>query len=469
MAIKSNFPLSEKSVEEFVRILVPEGVGLDIEGESSYKDGKVTVEVFIDGKKGTLTEDILEDKIEDQKVIMLKGAILKAFEKHYPWGSLVGVRPTKMTRRFIQMGYSKERVKELLSNMYLVTDEKIELLMSVIETEEKLLNKSRMNMYIGIPFCPSKCRYCSFASYEINSSLGRFYKGFVETLLEEIELVGELSKEKGYKYESLYIGGGTPSTLTAEDTERVLKKIHDSIDLSYLKEFTFEAGREDSITIEKLEILKKYGVDRVSLNPQTFNEKTLKSLNRHFNRENFDAIYKEIKRLGFILNMDIILGLPGETVEDIFHTLEELEKYDIENLTVHSLAKKKGSPLYHTNFEESEVERVLVEGKIAKLIEKKGMKPYYMYRQKNSLDWGENVGYSIPGAESRFNIEMIEENQQTMGLGGGAISKAIHKESEYIDQIERLVNPKDPALYIAEMKIRHKKKIEFFSEHNYGG
>lgn len=463
MAIVTNFPLSEKSVEEFVRILLPEGVGKDIKGEAFYVDGNLKMEVEIDGKKAEMIEENLESLVEDQKVIMLKGTLLKAYNKHYPWGSLVGVRPTKMTRRFLNMGFSRDRVEKLLSNMYIVTKEKIDLLMKVLDTELELLNKDGMNMYIGIPFCPSKCRYCSFASYEIGSTLGRFYPKFVETLLEEIKLVGELSKDKGYKYESLYVGGGTPSILTAEDTEKVLKAVHENIDLSNLKEFTFEAGREDAITREKLEILKKYGVDRVSLNPQTFKEKTLDDLNRKFNRKHFDEVYRDIKELGFILNMDIILGLPGESIEDIFNTLSELKKYDIENLTVHSLAKKKGSPLYHENFEESEVERVLVEGEISRLVKEKGLEPYYMYRQKNSLDWGENVGYSKPGCESRFNIEMIEENQQTMGLGGGAISKAIHKETEYIDQIERLVNPKDPALYIAEMKIRHEKKIKLFS------
>lgn len=462
MTIEINFPLSEKSVEEFVRILLPEGVGKNIKGKASYVDNKIKIEVEINGKKGILEEENLENKIEDQKIIMLKGAILKAYNKNYPWGSLIGVRPTKMTRRFFKMGYSKERVKALLSNMFLITQEKIDFLMSVIETEEKLLNKEARNMYIGIPFCPSKCRYCSFASYEINSSLGKFYSGFVETLLEEIALVGKFSKENNFKYESIYVGGGTPTTLNERDLKKVLEKITEEIDLSNLKEFTFEAGREDSITREKLEILKKYGVNRVSLNPQTFNEKTLKDLNRNFNRKNFDKIYKDIKELEFILNMDIIIGLPGESIRDIFYTLEELEKYEIENLTVHSLAKKKGSKLYRENFQESEVERGLVEKKIRELVKKKGMKPYYMYRQKNSLDWGENAGYSIPGFESRFNIEMIEENQETMGLGGGAISKIIKDESEYIAQIERIVNPKDPALYIAEMKMRHKKKVESF-------
>lgn len=464
MSVVTNFPLSEKSLEEFVRIMLPKEVGKDIKGEVSYKGNKIIVKAEIDGKEAIMEEENLEHIIEDQNLIMLKGGLLKALNKNYPWGSLIGVRPTKMTRRLMQMGFSKERVTKLLNNMYLANLDKIDLLMRVIETEERLLNKDAMNMYIGIPFCPSKCRYCSFASYEINSSLGRFYPKFVETLLEEIELVGELSKNKGYKYESLYIGGGTPSILTEEDTEKVLKAVHKNIDLSNLKEFTFEAGREDAITKRKLEILKEYGVDRVSLNPQTFKEQTLKDLNRTFNREHFDEVYRDIKEIGFILNMDLILGLPGESVEDILSTLNELKKYDIENLTVHALAKKKGSPLYHEDFEESEVERMLVENAISELVKRKGMEPYYMYRQKNSLDWGENVGYSIPGFESRFNIEMIEENQQTMGLGGGAISKAIHKETEYIDQIERLVNPKDPALYIAEMKMRHNKKIKLFSK-----
>ncbi|MEG1582909.1 MAG: radical SAM protein, partial [Cetobacterium sp.] len=318
-------------------MLLPEGMGKDIKGEVSYSQNKIKITVEIDGKIGVLEEENLENIVEDQGVIMLKGALLKAYKKNYPWGSLIGVRPTKMTRRFLQMGFTKERVEKLLSNMYLATKEKIDLLMKVIETEEKLLNKEATNMYIGIPFCPSKCRYCSFASYEIGSALGRFYPKFVETLLEEIKLVGELSKEKNFKYESLYIGGGTPSTLTLEDTERILEAIHENIDLSNLKEFTFEAGREDAITREKLEILKKYGVDRVSLNPQTFKEQTLKELNRTFNREHFDEIYRDIKELGFILNMDIILGLPGESVEDILSTLNELRKYNMENLTVHSL------------------------------------------------------------------------------------------------------------------------------------
>ncbi|MGL6113854.1 MAG: coproporphyrinogen III oxidase [Cetobacterium sp.] len=464
MLISSNFKISEASLKEFIRILVPEGVGKDLNIFGENCGDKIRVSVEIDGKKGSLEYKNIEKYIEDQKFIMAKSAILKAYGKEYPWGGLIGVRPTKMTRRFFMNDFSEEEVKDILRGIYLAKEDKINLVIDVLKIEEKLLNREAMNMYIGIPYCPSKCRYCSFASYEVNSKLGKFFPEFVDTLIEEIKILGAFSKEKKIKYESIYIGGGTPSTLSEDHLEKVLEALHKYVDLSNLKEFTFEAGREDSITKEKLLIMKKYGVDRVSLNPQTFNENTLEKLNRKFNRENFDKIYNYIKEIGFILNMDIILGLPGEELSDILNTLEELRKYDMENLTVHSLAVKKGSILYRDDFEASKVERETVEFRIQEIVKEKNMHPYYMYRQKNSLDWGENVGYSKPGFESRFNIEMIEENQSTMGLGGGAITKLVVPETELIDQIERLVNPKDPFHYIQEMVERNEKKKELFSK-----
>jgi oxygen-independent coproporphyrinogen-3 oxidase len=319
---------------------------------------------------------------------------------------------------------------------------------------------------VGIPFCPTKCKYCSFASYEIGSAVGdRFYNGFVTTLLEEIELTGELIRDNEMRVESIYIGGGTPSTLSEEDLERVLVSLRENIPFENVREFTFEAGREDSITDKKLEIAKSFGVDRVSLNPQTFNEVTLKNLNRAFNRENFDRCYKKIKELGFIINMDLILGLPGEGEKDISATIDEIRKYDIENLTIHSLALKKASHLYkEEDLEITDLDRERVEGKIKELLIEKDMHPYYLYRQKNSANWGENVGYSKLGFESIFNIEMIEENQSTIGLGGGAITKKITREDSNRDNVERVINPKDPATYIREMRERFNEKVKLFSK-----
>lgn len=258
------------------------------------------------------------------------------------------------------------------------------------------------------------------------------------------------------------MGGGTPTTLSEKDLERVLIQINRHLDMSNIKEFTLEAGREDSLTEKKFYLAKEYGVDRISLNPQTFNEETLAKVNRRFNRENFDKFFKLGKELGFIINMDLIIGLPDESTEDILYTLNEVEKYDIDNLTVHSLAFKRASNLFKEDKSRKEIDREVIENRIKDLVASKEMSPYYMYRQKNIMEWGENVGYSKEGKESIFNIEMIEENQSTMGLGGGAITKIVLEEGDGKDYIERIVNPKDPALYIREMKERMESKCKLF-------
>ena len=404
----------------------------------------------------------LENKIEDQILTMCKISLLKLLNKNYAWGSLMGVRPTKVLRRLLINGCNYEEARKILKDFYLVTDDKINLMETVVKKELELLDKEHINLYLGIPFCPTKCKYCSFASYEIGGGVGRFYNDFVEALLKEIQIIGDFLKTYNKKVSSIYFGGGTPSTLTEIDLERVLKKLLENIDMSDVKEFTFEAGREDSLNIEKLEIMKKYSVDRISLNPQSFNLETLKRVNRRFNRENFDLIFKEAKKLGFIINMDLIIGLPEETTEEILDTLAQLNAYDIDNLTTHCLAFKRASKLFKESQERNSIDRALIEEHIQEIVKEKEMKPYYMYRQKNIIEWGENIGYSKEGKESIFNIEMIEENQNTMALGGGGISKIVIEERNGIDYIERYVNPKDPALYIRELDKRCKEKIEMF-------
>ncbi len=482
--------------------------------------------------------------------------LLLLFDKVYPWGALVGVRPTKLIRRYLIMGYTYDEIDEILEKLYFVFPEKRKLLIEVVKKENEYLNPKGVNMYVGIPYCPTRCKYCSFASYEINSKLGNYYDDFVKTLIEEIRLTGEMLKDKDVKIESLYFGGGTPSILKEKDLKNILEELYKNIDLNHLKEFTFEAGREDTLTKEKLEILKEMKVDRVSLNPQTFNEKVLKELNRNFDKKHFDEMFEEIKKLGFVVNMDFIIGLPGESVEDILNTFETVKGYDIDNLTIHFLAIKNGSTLFVVNmdfiiglpgesvedilntfetvkgydidnltihflaikngstliknkYRITEIENQRIEDKIREVVEEKNLKPYYLYRQKNSMNWGENLGYSIEGKESIFNIEMIEENQSTIGLGGGAISKkvemiensmnwgenlgysiegkesifniemieenqstiglgggAISKKVEMIDEtrfsIVRYINPKDPYMYICELKDRMKQKEELF-------
>ena len=398
----------------------------------------------------------------DQKTVMVKAGLLLLFDKVYPWGALVGVRPTKLIRRYLIMGYTYDEIDEILEKLYFVFPEKRKLLIEVVKKENEYLNPKGVNMYVGIPYCPTRCKYCSFASYEINSKLGNYYDDFVKTLIEEIKLTGEMLKDKDVKIESLYFGGGTPSILKEKDLKNILEELYKNIDLSHLKEFTFEAGREDTLTKEKLEILKEMKVDRVSLNPQTFNEKVLKELNRNFDKKHFDEMFREIKRLGFVVNMDFIIGLPGESVEDILNTFETVKGYDIDNLTIHFLAIKNGSTLIKNKYRITEIENQRIEDKIREVVEEKNLKPYYLYRQKNSMNWGENLGYSIEGKESIFNIEMIEENQSTIGLGGGAISKKVEMIDETRFSIVRYINPKDPYMYICELKDRMKQKEELF-------
>ena len=442
--------------------LLEDKILFDIQREENLIKIKVSSENL--NKNTEFSYIDLENKIEDQILTMCKISLLKLLDKNYAWGSLMGVRPTKVLRRLLINGCDYDEARKILKDFYLVTDDKINLMETVVKKELELLDKEHINLYLGIPFCPTKCKYCSFASYEIDIFSLFLIFFHLNCLLYLLQIVGDFLKTYSKKVSSIYFGGGTPSTLTEEDLERVLKKLLENIDMSDVKEFTFEAGREDSLNIEKLEIMKKYSVDRISLNPQSFNLETLKRVNRRFNKENFDLIFKEAKKLGFIINMDLIIGLPEETTEEILDTLAQLNAYDIDNLTIHCLAFKRASKLFKESQERNSIDRALIEEHIQEIVKEKEMKPYYMYRQKNIIEWGENIGYSKEGKESIFNIEMIEENQNTMALGGGGISKIVIEERNGIDYIERYVNPKDPALYIRELDKRCKEKIEMFKK-----
>ena len=463
MEIRLDFEAKENTIYEFKKVLLPEE-DIDILEVKTIEENKdyISLELSCGNRKKIFTLKNYTDRMVDQKTVMVKAGLLLLFDKVYPWGALVGVRPTKLIRRYLIMGYTYDEIDEILEKLYFVFPEKRKLLIEVVKKENEYLNPKGVNMYVGIPYCPTRCKYCSFASYEINSKLGNYYDEFVKTLIEEIRLTGEMLKDKDVKIESLYFGGGTPSILKEKDLKNILEELYKNIDLSHLKEFTFEAGREDTLTKEKLEILKEMKVDRVSLNPQTFNEKVLKELNRNFDKKHFDEMFEEIKRLGFVVNMDFIIGLPGESVEDILNTFETVKGYDIDNLTIHFLAIKNGSTLIKNKYRITEIENQRIEDKIREVVEEKNLKPYYLYRQKNSMNWGENLGYSIEGKESIFNIEMIEENQSTIGLGGGAISKKVEMIDETRFSIVRYINPKDPYMYICELKDRMKQKEELF-------
>lgn len=411
-----------------------------------------------DGKKILKKYLNIQKKINDLKIVMLKTALLDIFEKKYKWGSLIGVRPTKLIRKmYTNMDYTE--IKEHLINLYMVDEEKANFLIDTAKNSEKYLNEKYINIYIGIPFCPTKCTYCSFASYIIEGKYLEIYKEFLKKIKNEIAVIGKNIKENNLKVESIYIGGGTPTILSFSELEELFECIEKNIEKKYIKEVTLEAGRIDTIDIDKLMLAKKYGINRISLNPQTFNEDTIKKINRYWDKNKFEEIYMNAKNMEFIINMDFIIGLPEETTEDILKTFEILNNYNPENLTVHVLALKKASHLYKKGHEISKIDYEKIQNKINEYIKQKNMKPYYMYRQKNSIEGGENIGYALKDKECIFNIEMIEENQDTIGIGGGAITK-IFKNGELI----RNINPKDPSVYVKEYDERIIKKIKLIKE-----
>ena len=456
--IRADFGFSKTAFVDFIKIMIPEAEGVKFSAVTKVEsEEKIELEIEGNGKKLVIINKNYNEFVDEQKVVMFKTGIMKMYGKNPRWGSLIGVRPTKLLLKMAAKGAEFNCAREILAELYMVSEDKIKLLESVVKTEMKYLNKSGVNVYIGVPYCPTRCSYCSFASYEKKGKHKEAYEEFVIKLLEEIESTGKFAKEKEIKIESIYIGGGTPTVLSEDELDKVLNKTAESFEIEKLKEFTVEAGRVDTITNKKLEILKKYGVTRISLNPQTFKSKTLENIGRNYNWEKFKEYNNRAKELGFIVNMDLIAGLPDETTEDIVNTLDELKKYNPDNFTVHMLAIKRGSKLIEKGHTPVIVDYDIIEKKIENTAEELKMKPYYMYRQKNSIDEGENRGYSVEGKESLFNIEMIEENQNTLGIGGGAISKIITDK-----EIIRVINPKDPIQYVKEFEERMKKKFDMF-------
>ena len=472
--IISNIDINKNKLEEFVRVLLPEYYEI----LSENTDKKICIDVneslhLITEKSSVIIGDRTVKEIEisyekighdyfDQAEVMAKTSLLKLSgkEREYKWGALIGVRPTKIAGRFLNMGLSYEKIADILKNIYFVSEEKIKLLLDIVKRQGKYLDRETIGIYIGVAFCPTKCTYCSFPAYLLKGKYAERYDEYIKSLYRETSEIGKFAQEQKLKINTIYIGGGTPSILSAEKIEKLLITVKENYDLQNLREFTFEAGRIDTLDREKLQILRKYGVDKISINPQSFNEKTLKLVNRYHNREEFDNVYSIAKEIGLKINMDLILGLPGETTEDILHTLEELEKYNPENLTIHNLAIKNASRLNKENYRhyiELDYERIF--DKISEVTESKKLNPYYMYRQKNSFQWGENLGYSVEGEESVYNIEMIEENKTVIGIGAGAITKLIHyNEKEKRNSIKRLVNPKDPLVWVNELPVRLEEK-----------
>ena len=400
-----------------------------------------------------------------EKKNLLKQLIYQCLSAHLgkelPWGTLTGIRPTKIPMSMLEEQKADDQIMDYMKKTYYISEEKGRLGIEIAKREKALLSslhyKDGYSLYIGIPFCPTTCLYCSFTSYPICAWKERV-GDYLDALEREMAYVAEAYRDK--ILDTVYIGGGTPTTLEPEELERLLTAVSSYFDLSGIQEYTVEAGRADSITREKLQVLKRHNITRISVNPQTMKEETLKLIGRKHSVEQVREAFALARAEGFDnINMDIILGLPGETEADVRYTAEEIKKLHPDSLTVHSLAIKRASKMNQW-IEENGMETLHNTERTmdiaSKAAEAMGMEPYYLYRQKNMSGNFENVGYAKPGKYGIYNILIMEEMQTIAALGAGSISKAVYPDG----RIERTDNVKDAGLYIdrIEEMIERKKK-----------
>lgn len=362
------------------------------------------------------------------------------------WGILTGVRPSKLFNQLVRdNGF--ETASRLMKDEYYLSERKVKLLQDIYTVQKGVVSdedRYACGVYIGIPFCPSRCLYCSFTSNVISKEKATAYMAALE---KEISETKRIMDREGLYAESVYIGGGTPSSLDDEDFEKLLSLTKKHFINQKTVEWTVEAGRPDTITRSKLELIEKYGANRISINPQTMKDETLKTIGRHHSSQQIIEAYNMAREFPFIVNMDLICGLPNETAEDFENTLTSILKMNPDNITVHTLAVKKASKLIEIEPEFAFKQAKVVEDMlgIASELLSKEYKPYYMYRQKHMAGNFENVGYCKNNTASLYNIRIMEENQSIIALGAGGISK-IYYPAE--NRLERVANVSNYEIYI---------------------
>lgn len=437
---------------------------LDVDEERDRAE--VTVSAQADGEEleGTYARPLSSRTGDDRRRVLkraLGAGLVKVLERitglKQPWGTLTGIRPTKLMHNLL-LQYEPEEAKRLIQEEYFVTEEKAQLLTDVALRQLKVIpdlhtiNRDEVSIYIGIPFCPTKCAYCTFPAYDIRGNNGSV-EGFLNGLHYEIREIGKWLKDIGLGITTIYWGGGTPTSIEAEQMDELFQTIYDSFPkMHQLRELTVEAGRPDTITPKKLQVMKKWKVDRISINPQSFTQRTLDEIGRHHTVTETIETFKLAREMGMgNINMDLIIGLPNEGLAELKHSLAETEKLMPESLTVHTLSFKRASNMTKNKDRYHVADRKEIRDMMEEAVEwtkRRGYVPYYLYRQKNILGNLENVGYSLEGKESLYNILMMEERQTVIGLGCGAVSKVVFPDSgDHPPKVERLPNPKEPYHY----------------------
>lgn len=476
MKVALNKENYEYDVRSLVQSFYPGVMAIIKTKEAFAAQGEVPdIEIELEGGRATVAY-----AGEDAQLMMGSGVDAKEYKKAFkrflysilkehtgkdlPWGALIGIRPTKIAMDLLRQGAQEESIYDILRTKYLVSEEKSRLCIEIAQREKAILDtltpEKGYSLYIGIPFCPSTCLYCSFTSYPI-SVFEKKADAYLDALFKEIDFVKE--HMRGRVLDTIYIGGGTPTSLSAERLERLLHKLEECFDLASLKEFTVEAGRADSITREKLQVIRAHHVTRISVNPQTMKDETLKLIGRHHNAQQVIDAFHMAREEGFDnINMDLILGLPGEGPEDVRYTMEQLASLDPDNITVHSLAIKRASKLGAFIKEKgidvlrNTDETMEIATQAARQL---GMHPYYLYRQKNMSGNFENTGFAKDGKNGIYNILIMEEVQSIVACGAGTVSKRVYPDG----RIERCDTVKDVDLYISKIDEMIRRKEELFA------
>jgi oxygen-independent coproporphyrinogen-3 oxidase len=401
----------------------------------------------------------------------IKKQLYQLLEAHYApmskWGILVGIRPVKIVHELLDQGFSPAYIRAQLSEDYLIQDEKVELMMAIAARERPHLfpvDPDRLSLYICIPFCPTRCLYCSFPSNDVRKK-GGLMAPYVAKLIEEVKATAAAVVNSGKAVDCIYIGGGTPTSLSAAHLTQLLEAIAENFDLTKVAEFTVEAGRPDTVDLEKLSVMKQFGVDRICVNPQTMNDSTLVKIGRAHNAAAIGEMMQMVRQVGFkVVNMDLIMGLPDETTEDSIETVKAVLAMAPENVTLHTLAVKRASRLN----EHLEAVELAHDDTVAAMmataddmLRETGLTPYYMYRQKKMIGHLENVGYAAEGCESLYNMRIMEERHTIIALGAGAVSKICHPAE---NRFERVANFKGVEDYLNRFEEVLARKASAFSE-----
>ena len=433
------------------------------------------IDQFIMPTQYKLFEDGLDN---DKEIIDLKSALMgeskddikrEIFHKlsastglRPEWGILTGIRPVKLCGELIDT-HGIDEARRILRNEYLIDDGKIDMITKMYNYQIASFGKAEDNsvgMYIGIPFCPTRCLYCSFISSQAENEK---LEAYVDALISEIKAIGTRLDDSEFHIESLYIGGGTPTTLNESQLNRLLDAINLHLDIANTKEYTIEAGRPDTINLEKLKIIKAHGCERISINPQSMKPETLITIGRSHTPLEIEKAFELAHSLDFnSINADLIAGLPGEDLSDFDASLEKIIGLGADNITVHSLAVKRASrlkdedPAFH--YKQSNITNSMT-AKGFETLCNRGFEPYYLYRQKHMAGAGENIGYCKPGKAGLYNIRIMDEHQSILALGAGAISKRFYPEE---NRLERIPNVSNIGHYINRLDEMIERKDKMF-------